>query len=172
MVSRANQIEEAVNLKQKIAELADVNDSEFIFQDTSPPARWETVYATDTGEAIRVKRRRLESVLMKTRTDGTPSFTTRKELVPEYQRGTTLCLFAEGSPEYETIVALGIANPVCNARHLSNEVTREIHAEHKHPTRIRIYRRHIETAEREKMRQDQAAQTAAMLEMAKAARGK
>lgn len=166
-LTKGNQIEQALNLRSQIQGLnEELEDQDFIFRDTSPPARWETVYATDTGKPERVKRKRLPSVLEKTRPDGKPAFTTFKNQVPTWTLGTTLCIFAEGSAEWDVIKELGLTNPVCPARHLPHEGVKDRHAKLKHPTRYETYKAWLDRKERDELRDEQRRQTEAILALA------
>lgn len=165
--THAQQVEEALNLKRQLGVLDQISDSDMIFQDTSPPTRWDTVYSTKDGEPIRVKRHRLQATLEKRLPDGSRAFTAFKDQAPQYELGKVKCFLAEGAPERELVDALNIAPGFyCPAKHLANPMAAEVHAEKRHPTRWRMYQRHIEEEKRNRDRDRQDAQIAAILKLA------
>lgn len=174
MTTHAQELEKALDLKRQIAGLEDPGDQDFIFQDTSPPTRWEVVYSTESGEPIRVKRHRLMAVLQKRLSDGSKAFTADPANVPEYKLGVTKCFLARGSEERPVVDSLNIApGYYCIAEHLANEMAAEVHAEKRHPTRWRMYQRHLGEVERQDDRDRQDAQIAAIMKLAEGnARGK
>ncbi len=167
MTTHAEQVEDALNLKRQLTQLDDPGDQDFVFQDTSPPTRWDTIYSTQTGEAIRVKRFRLISTLQKTLANGLAAFTAKKENAPTYVLGTVKCFLAKDSPERVVIDDLNISpGYYCIAEHLANAGAAEIHAEHKHPTRWKQYQRYLESQERQLDRERQDAQIQAIMHLA------
>lgn len=168
MTTDAQRIEEALNLKRQLGVLDNIADSDMIFQDTSPPARWETIYSMETGEAIRVKRHRLISILEKRLPNGTAAFTATQGNAPEYRLGAVKCFLARGSKEREEIDAMNIApGYYCVAEHLANEGAAITHAEKRHPSRWKNYQNQLQRMERQSDRERQDAQTAAILELAR-----
>lgn len=167
-LTEAQRIETAVNLKRQVAALADVNDSEFIFQDTSPPVRWQTVYSMTTGEPIQVKHFRVEATLLKTLPDGSPAFTAYQEQAPEYRLGNTRCFLAADSAERAAgiLAEIGMEGKTCNGIHLANEFAKEMHAQHKHKAEWTVFKAYKERQEKEAEIARQQAQTDAMLAMA------
>lgn len=172
--THAQEVEEALDLKRQISGLEDPGDQNFLFQDTSPRTRWDTVYSTQTGEPIQVKRHRLIATLEKRLPDGTKAFTADRSLAPEYRLGDVKCFLARDSEERQMVDALNIApGYYCVAEHLANESAAQVHAEKRHPTRWRMYQAHLDRAERERDREERQAQTNAILALAKAnSRGK
>lgn len=172
MTTYAQQVEGAIDLKSQIAGLYDPGDSDFLFQDTSPPTRWETVYSTETGEPIPVKRHRVIATLQKRLPNGAKAFTARQEDVPEYRLGTVKCFLAKGSKERARVDELNISpGYYCIAEHLANEGAAEVHAEKRHPTRWRQYKALLDREERQRDRERQDAQTAAILSLAQSKTG-
>ena len=166
--THAQQVEDAINLKRQLGVLDDVSDQDIIFQDTSPRARWDTVYSMETGEPIRVKRHRLIGTLEKRLPSGAPAFTADKARAPEYRIGTVLCFLARGSKERETVDELSLAPGFyCIAEHLANPMEARVHAAIRHPTRWKMFQEHIQTQERQGDRDRQDAQIAAVLELAR-----
>lgn len=164
--THAMEVERAIDLKKQIQGL-DAPDTEFLFQDTSPRTRWDTVYSTQTGEPIRVKRHRLIATLEKRLPDGSKAFTADQGLVPVYTLGTVKCFLAKGSEHREMVDALNISpGYFCPAEHLANDMAAVLHAEHRHPTRWRMFREHRERMEREQDRRERQEQTAAIMALA------
>lgn len=165
--TRANRVETAINLRRQIRGLEDVSDSEFLIIDTSPPARWETLYSMLSGEEIRVKHFRVESVLMKTDPSGNPLFTSFKEQAPVYRQGSTRCFLADDSPERQSgvLTEIGMADKVCPAKKLANEFAKEEHARHKHRSEFRVYEAYLERQEKDLERAERRHQTDAMLSL-------
>lgn len=166
--SFAERAEESINLRRQINGLEGVADADFVFQDTSPPKYWDFVYSTETGERIRVARHRLISILEKKLLNGQPAFTANKDNAPEYRLGTIKCFLARGSDYRELVDQLNISpGYYCPAEHIPNEVAAQTHAEHRHATRWRMLRDHLDRQERAEERQRQEAQIAAILELAR-----
>lgn len=163
----ANQVEESINLRRQVSGLSGGLEQDLIFQDTSPPRRYAFVYATDTGEPIRVPVHRLEAVLSKRLPSGEAAFTTHEDQVPEYRLGTVKCFLARGSEERALVDEMNISNGYyCVAEHLMNEGAAIDHAEHKHPSRWRRYKEALDRREREADRLERRNQTEAMLALA------
>lgn len=167
MTTDAMQIEQALDLKRQLNVLDQITSSDMIFQDTSPPARWDTVYSTQTGEPIRVKRHRLIATLEKRLPDGSKAFTADKAAAPEYKLGVIKCFLARGSEQREKVDAYNISPGFyCNAEHLANPMAMIVHAQNKHPTRWKQYQAMLEREERDEDRARQDAQIAAILQLA------
>lgn len=172
MQTHAQEVERALDLKRQILGL-EASDSEFLFRDTSPPTRWETVYSTQTGEPIRVKRHRIIPTLEKRLPDGTKAFTADPSSVPVYQLGEVKCFLAKGSRDRDQVDALNIApGYYCPAEHLANDMAATVHAEKRHPTRWRMFREYTDRAERDRDRDERREQTAAILALASSRGGK
>jgi hypothetical protein len=166
--SHALEVERALDLKRQIAGL-DAPDTEFLFKDTSPPSRWETVYSTQTGEPIRVKRHRIIPTLEKRLPDGSKAFTADALAVPTYRLGEVKCFLAKGSEQRDLVDELNIApGYYCIAEHLANDMAATVHAERRHPTRWRMFKEHKEKVERDRDRDERREQTAAILALASA----
>lgn len=164
--THAREVERALDLKREIQGL-DAPDTEFLFQDTSPPARWNTVYSTQTGEPIRVKRHRLIPTLEKRLPDGSKAFTADASSVPVYTLGTVKCFLAKGSEHREMVDRLNISpGYYCPAEHLANDMAARVHAEHRHPTRWRMFKEYQERTEREQDREERRAEIAAIRALA------
>lgn len=162
----ALEVERALDLKKSIVGL-DAPDTEFLFQDTSPPARWSTVYSTQTGEPIRVKRHRLIAQLEKRLPDGSKAFTADKAAVPVYQLGEVKCFLARGSKDREMVDELNIAPGFyCPAEHLANDMAARVHAEKRHPARWRMFKEYQEKQERDMDRAERRAEIAAIRALA------
>lgn len=165
--THAQQVEEALNLKRQLNILDTIADSDMIFQDTSPPKRWDIVYSTQSGEPIRVARHRLIATLEKRLPNGERAFTADRDKAPVYRLGTVKCFLAKGSEEREMIDRLNISpGYYCPAEHLANDGAARIHAEKRHPSRWRIYQEHIYAEERKEEREERRQQTGAMLRLA------
>lgn len=166
MNSHAQELERALDLKKQIAGL-DAPDTDFLFKDTSPPTRWETLYSTQTGEPVPVKRHRIIPTLEKRLPDGSKAFTANKDAVPVYTLGTVKCFLARGSEQREIVDSLNISpGYYCPAEHLANDMAATVHAEKRHPTRWRMYRDHLQREERDQDRRERQEQTAAILALA------
>lgn len=169
-MTHAMEVEKALDLKKQIQGL-EAPDTDFLFQDTSPPARWEWVYSTQTGEPIRVKRHRLIPTLEKRLPDGSKAFTADKTAAPTYRLGEVKCFLAKGSDDREVVDALNISpGYYCPAEHLANDMAATVHAEKRHPTRWRMFKEHKEKQERERDREERRAELAAIRALAEGPR--
>ena len=169
--THAQEVEEALNLKRQLNILDDVSDQDMVFQVTSPPKRWDTVYSLATGEPIRVARHRLIDTLNKRNVDGSQMFTANKALAPEYRLGTVKCFLAKGSAEREAVDTLNIApGYYCPAEHLDNDMAATLHAEKTHKTRWRLFKEWKDRQEREADKERQNAQIHAILKLAQVGR--
>ena len=170
--THAEEVEQALNLKRQLRVLDSIADSDMIFQDTSPPRRWDTVYSMQTGEPIRVPRHRLVETLQKRLSDGSAAFTADKDRAPEYRLGVVKCFLSRGSKEREEIDELNLApGYYCIAEHLANPMAAQVHAEKRHPTRWRMYKEHLAEQQRQEDRQRQDSQIAAIMELARSKGG-
>ena len=141
-----------------------------LFQDTSPPQLWVTLWRTDTGEPVQVLEYHVPETLEKLRDDGQRAFTGRKENAPEYILNSVHCFMSKNSPERPILNELGIFK-TCPAEHLSNDFAREEHARRKHRSEWRMYEAHLAKQADAKWRTQQENQSSAMMTLAERVAG-
>jgi hypothetical protein len=154
------------------------DESEILFQDTSPRRPMAILYATLDGEPIIVTKKRARILFQRRLPDGRPMFTSKIENAPAYQKGAVKCFLHKDSPDRKLMDGLGLAGKFCPAGQLANAYAKYIHETVKHVKTWDIYQRHVsdkkeqEYIERQN-RQFEATmqQNAAILELARANQG-
>ena len=161
----AERAEEARDLRTQIAGLQQDDAREIIFKDISPRRGKVMVWSMVDGEPIPIRQNMLDQVLGKRLANGGFMFTTRKDLAPVYVRGNTKCFLHPRADERPVLAQLGISN-ICDAEHLGNDYSKEIHAEHRHKSEWRMYQRYVNDQEQKRWREQQERQSDAMLALA------
>ena len=166
----AERAEEVRDLRTQIAGLQVDDAREIIFKDVSPRRGKVLIYSMVDGEPITIRQNMLDQVLAKRLANGQFMFTTRKEQAPVYVRGNVKCFLHPQSEERPILAQLGISQ-VCDAEHLGNDYSKEIHAEHRHKSEWKMYQRYISDNEQKRWRETQEMQAEAMLAVANRAAG-
>jgi hypothetical protein len=154
------------------------DESEILFQDTSPRRPMAILYATLDGEPIVVTRKRARILFQRRLPDGRPMFVADIKKAPAYQKGAVKCFLHKDSPDRALMDSLGLVGKVCPAGQLANSYAKYIHETSKHVKTWAIWQNHVsETKEKEYIdRQDRQfeatmAQNEAILELARSNQG-
>lgn len=154
------------------------DESEILFQDTSPRRPMAIIYATLDGEPLVVTRKRARKLLERTLPDGRFMFVADIKKAPAYQKGALKCFLHKDSPERELMDSLGLQGKVCPAGQLANGYAKYMHETVKHVKTWEIHQRHVsdkreeEYIERQNRQFDATmASNAAMLELARSNQG-
>ena len=156
----------------------DQDESEILFQDTSPRRPMAILYATLDGEPLVVTRKRARILYQRRLPDGRPMFVGDIKKAPAYQKGAVKCFLHKDSPEREVMDGLGLRGKFCPAGQLANAYAKHVHETVKHVKTWDIYQAHVadkkeaEAIERQD-RQFEAtmAQNEAILELARSNQG-
>lgn len=169
----AERAEEVRDLRDQIGGLSAMDEQEIVFRDTSPRTRKVTIYSMKDGEELRIPAHLLERTLAKRfppQDGGGYMFTAHKDRAPVFKLGTVRCFLHPDGPERPLLDELGIGQ-VCMSGHLANLHSKRIHAQRRHSGEWEAYQAAIADQKEEEYRQRQEAQTAATLELARAAAG-
>jgi len=177
MQQAAEREEQRRDLLQQV-EGIEQDESEILFQDTSPRRPMAIIYATLDGEPIVVTRKRARKLLERKLPDRRFMFVADINKAPRYQKGDVKCFLHKDSPDRELMNSLGLQGKVCLAGQLANAYAKYIHETGKHVKTWDIYQKHVsdkkeaEAIERQD-RQFEAtmAQNAAILELARGNQG-
>jgi hypothetical protein len=150
------------------------DESEILFQDTSPRRPMAILYATLDGEPLIVTKKRARVLFQRRLPDGRPMFASDIKKAPPYQKGAVKCFLHKDSPDRELMDSLGLQGKICPAGQLANAYAKYIHESGKHVKTWDIWQKHVsdkketEAIERQD-RQFEATmqQNAAILELAR-----
>jgi hypothetical protein len=169
----AQREEERRDLLQEV-EGIERDDSEILFQDTSPRRPMAIIYATLDGEPLLVTQKRARILFQRKLPDGRPMFRAKADQVPTYRKGDVKCFLHKDSPDRALMDSLGLQGKLCPAGQLANAYAKYIHESGKHVKTWDIWQKHV-SDEKEKQaieRQDRQfeatmAQNEAILQLAR-----
>lgn len=134
----------------------DVADrQDIIFRETSPDRKKTTIFSMSTGEPLVMPLYQARNAMNKTLSDGTPMFTSKQELAPEYRLGTIKCFLHAEAEEHSILEEIGLGGVHCPKATLSNVHSKRIHAKNRHQREWEAFQDHMADLDKaeEKVRQ-------------------
>lgn len=173
----AEQQQQARDLRTQLQGLAqeDMGNQVMQFTEWSPGRKMQKLWSMQDGQEINIPSYMVMGAITKRLTDGRYAFTANQTEAPVFREGNVRCFLAADSPEREagllSEAGLDHLSP-CPAKGLRSDYSKEQHAKNRHKQSWETLQTFINRKETREWRQQAQAQTAATLELARAAAGR